>query len=164
MSAWRSLSAACAPSTAACPSLRQRHKQHRILHRALQSRAKRGRRCAAHRHAVLQQGSRRAVLCSISPPLRTRSTFRSSSTTFPALARRLQWRRPIKRCQASEHCRCQGGERQLRPHSGHPQPMPAGLHRLERQRRLHRRRHHGSWRQGASSPSPRMLSHAKCTS
>lgn len=35
-------------------------------------------------------------------------------------------------CQASEHCRCQGGERRLRPHSGHPQPLPAGLHRLER--------------------------------
>ena len=28
-----------------------------------------------------------------------------------------------------------------------PSPLPAGLHRLERQRRLHRR-HHGSWRQG----------------
>lgn len=101
--------------------------------------------------------------CSISPPLRTRLTFRSSSTTFPpaqASAARQQTYQAL-----AQH-----------PNIAGVKEASDGFDLIQDTLNLcppgftvwsgndgSTRRHHGSWRPRASSPSPQMSSHAKCT-
>ena len=163
MSAWRSLSAACAPSTAVCPSLRAaaRTAPRPPLRSPKPRKARASTRYSPSRRTTTKP--RRAALCSIFPPSRTRSMFPSSSTMSP-------------RAQASAaRCRHIRHSPSIRTLPASRKPATTSILFRTPSTSARRASPSGaattappppSWLLAAraSSPSPRMSSRVKCTS